>query len=266
VISAIPSASGAPRLARHAPAPALAAHVECYWTLEVDAANVPATVRALPDGRSDLVLDLLASPAQAHLGGAREQAATYVHDKPARLLGASLQPGAAFQLLGVAADALTADWRPLESLIGPSARALADRVAAAEGEPERLALLDTFLGARLRASVADPRVARAVKALESSGGALPVGELGKQAGASPRNLSRLFSQWVGVSPKRLARIVRAQAALRRVADGGADLAQLAADHGYADQAHLAREMRELFGAPPGELAEIFKRLSDPFNP
>jgi AraC-like DNA-binding protein len=72
----------------------------------------------------------------------------------------------------------------------------------------------------------------------------------------------------GPGPKRFARIVRAQVALGRLAvDGGrgGDLAQLAAELGYADQAHFTREMRELFGAAPGALAEIFKRLADPFN-
>ena len=51
-----------------------------------------------------------------------------------------------------------------------------------------------------------------------------------------------------MSPKVAARLVRFEAARRRL--GTVPLARLAAEHGFADQAHLAREFRALGGAPP----------------
>ena len=49
-------------------------------------------------------------------------------------------------------------------------------------------------------------------------------------------------------PKTAARLIRFEAARARL--GTVPLARLAAEHGFADQAHLAREFRALGGAPP----------------
>jgi Helix-turn-helix domain len=63
-----------------------------------------------------------------------------------------------------------------------------------------------------------------------------------------RHLAARFERDVGVSPKQAARLIRFEAARRRL--GAVPLARLAAEHGYADQAHLAREFRALAGTPP----------------
>jgi len=57
-----------------------------------------------------------------------------------------------------------------------------------------------------------------------------------------------FAEDVGAPPKVAARLVRFEAVRRRL--GSAPLARLAADGGFADQAHLSREFAALAGAPP----------------
>jgi transcriptional regulator GlxA family with amidase domain len=70
---------------------------------------------------------------------------------------------------------------------------------------------------------------------------------------STRRLRELFVREVGVSPKRLARILRFRAALERLAAAPAvDLTQLALECGYYDQAHLDRDFRELASMTPSE--------------
>jgi AraC-like DNA-binding protein len=66
----------------------------------------------------------------------------------------------------------------------------------------------------------------------------------------------------GYGPKTLDRVLRLQRflALGR-AEPAAGLARLAADAGYADQAHLGHECRALAGATPGELIAQTSRLS-----
>jgi AraC-like DNA-binding protein len=127
-------------------------------------------------------------------------------------------------------------------------------------------VLDAFQGARLAAVEADSRVRTAIDEIVAARGDVGVAAVWQQAYASPRQLGRLFDDWVGMSPKRFARVVRAQAVIRRLADDpAADLATLAAELGYSDHAHLTRELRALTGAPPRELAarlqaaESFKR-------
>ena len=233
---------------------------ECYWTLRVE--QPPAKLRIVPDGQVDLVFDLLGG--EAHVGGAREAPFEVIHDRATSLLGVSLLPGSASSLLGVAAGALSVDWRPLSEAVGPVACVLVESLQSAESVSVRLGLLEAFLLARLGQK--DARVERALRAIDDSHGSIDIARLGRDSGASPRNLGRLFQEWVGLSPKRFARIVRAQAALRRLAEQpGADLSALAAELGFADHAHLTREVRAVAGAAPSRLAETFKRKSDSFK-
>ncbi|MCZ4495406.1 MAG: AraC family transcriptional regulator, partial [Conexibacter sp.] len=69
-----------------------------------------------------------------------------------------------------------------------------------------------------------------------------------------RQLRRRFVRAVGYWPATLARVQRFQRFLGHAQrTPGASLARLAADAGYADQAHLARECRRLAGVPPSAL-------------
>jgi AraC-like DNA-binding protein len=238
----------------------LADRVNAYWTLSVEAP--PARVRVIPDGQVDLVFDL--DRGEAHIGGAPNAAFEVTHDRPTHLLGATFLPGAAAALLDAPAGSLTTAWQPLAAVLGPVAGAVAHHVASAPDLDTRLAVVETFLLRRLRQT--DPRVDRAVRAIEASGGQLDVERLGRRSGASARNLSRLFHQWVGLPPKRFARIVRAQVALRRLTGGTpVDLAALAAELGFSDHAHLTREVRTVLGEAPSTLAGTFKRTSDSFK-
>ena len=69
---------------------------------------------------------------------------------------------------------------------------------------------------------------------------------------SERQLRRRCHHLVGYSPTRLARVLRLQRALE-LARSGVDLARVAHECGYADQAHLSREVRDLAGVPPTRL-------------
>ncbi|MBI5105949.1 MAG: AraC family transcriptional regulator, partial [Solirubrobacterales bacterium] len=95
----------------------------------------------------------------------------------------------------------------------------------------------------------DPLVRRAV--LGVAGG---VEELARDAALSERQLRRRFDDAVGFGPRTLRRVLRLQHFLRLAERApGATLARLAADAGFADQAHLARDCRDLAGAPPSVL-------------
>ncbi|MGH6916056.1 MAG: helix-turn-helix domain-containing protein, partial [Geminicoccales bacterium] len=82
-----------------------------------------------------------------------------------------------------------------------------------------------------------------------------VRDLCRDAGVSERQLRRRFRAAVGYGPKTLDRILRLQRALALNAapEARLGLAALAADAGYADQAHMSREFAELSGASPAAL-------------
>jgi AraC-like DNA-binding protein len=129
----------------------------------------------------------------------------------------------------------------------------------AQSSRERFALLDAFLLARLFATSTEPRIQHAIATIVAQDGAVDIEALGRSAGVSPRNLGRLFDDWVGMPPKRFARIVRLQSVLRRLQeDPLLDLTRLAQECGYSDHAHLTREMQVLAGISPSALAERFR--------
>ncbi|MEU4775790.1 helix-turn-helix domain-containing protein, partial [Micromonospora sp. NPDC023644] len=72
------------------------------------------------------------------------------------------------------------------------------------------------------------------------------------AGLDPRALHRWCRHLFGYGPKTLARILRMGRALA-LARAGTPLAEVAARCGYADQAHLTRDVRDLAGVPPTAL-------------
>lgn len=123
------------------------------------------------------------------------------------------------------------------------------------------------------------RDARHTAAVEILGGwlgerALPVTEQGSQANAmadlldgdptirtlddaaahlhsSPRTLQRLATRYVGLAPAEMIRRRRLQEAAERVrSDPDASLAEIAADLGYTDHAHLTRDFKVQLGFTP----------------
>lgn len=90
-------------------------------------------------------------------------------------------------------------------------------------------------------------------------GNVSVAELARRVGVSERSLHRGCLAWAGAAPKPLLRVMRVRRAASLVA-AATPLAELAADLGFADQAHLSREMRELWGTTPAALraSDFFK--------
>jgi AraC-like DNA-binding protein len=90
----------------------------------------------------------------------------------------------------------------------------------------------------------------------AAGGLLPLAAL---LGVSPFRLSRAFSRHLGVSLTRYRNRVRVERALDRLEAGASDLAALAADLGFADQAHLCRTMRDHLGQPPSAVRRLLRK-------
>ena len=172
------------------------------------------------------------------------------HQGSAAGLQIDLEPVAARALLGVPAGELAHRTVGLEDLLGSRADEVAERLHGLSGATERFALLDDELRHALGAArhACRPDVLRAWTLLERSGGRMRVSELAETLGCSRRHLVNQFAQEIGAPPKLAARIVRFERARRRL--GTAPLAELAAECGFADQAHLSREFAEFAGVPP----------------
>ena len=205
------------------------------------------------------------------LGGLHSVPALITHAGAQSGIQVALRPLGARALLGLPAGELAALDLPAEAVLGGVCAELRDRVRSAAGWPERFAVLDEILLRRAGLSwAADaavaPEVSWAWHELLREGGATRVSELAAGTGWSERHLTSRFRAEIGLAPKAAARVVwfdRARKLLVRKLTAGGDylLADLAADCGYFDQAHLAREFRTLAGCPPSQwLAEEFRNV------
>jgi AraC-like DNA-binding protein len=170
-------------------------------------------------------------------------------------------PGVAGRWLGVPASELVNRHRPLDEVWDRrSVGALADRLAHAPSGAAAAIELEQALIARLPGvAAADPIVEATVAAMDGAGAAAKsvVGELIAGFGWSERTLRRHCHEAFGYGPKTLERILRFQRFLRLLPATRTPLAVLASEAGYADQAHLAREVRRLSGqSPSGLMAEL----------
>jgi AraC-like DNA-binding protein len=174
------------------------------------------------------------------------------------LVAARLLPGAA-PMLGVEVGALDEGWTPLDRFLPrPVVLRLVRAVSRATSDDARVAAFDAFFSDRLLNRELDPRLSKALRIVFDEKGDVAMARLARACGAHTRTLNRLFEQWVGLSPKRFARIVRFQAAMRALPDGRSG-AEIAAVLGYTDQAHFIRELRELFGDTPREVVRLASR-------
>jgi AraC-like DNA-binding protein len=167
------------------------------------------------------------------------------------VVGIRMRPGAAGALLGIPAIELRDDRVPLDAIWAAFGRELAGRLDDAEdARGRRMRMEGALLHRRADADAADPLVLDALRKLGMPGSR--VGRLVEELAISERQLRRRFRAAVGYGPKTADRVLRFQRFVSR-APNGDGLARIAADLGYADQAHLTRECVELSGLPPTQL-------------
>jgi AraC-like DNA-binding protein len=214
------------------------------WTAARAADASPA--RVLPDG----CMDLIFHRGKGLLVAGADRTATLVHGPPGQWYGVRLAPGAGPSVFGPPANELRDRRVPLAGL-WPAARVrkLTDRLAELPAA-EVIRLLETVVADRLGAAGGPDPLATAVVSRLRTGA--PVGAVAAELGIEVRTLHRRCCALFGYGPKTLARILRLLRA-RALAVAGVPAAEVAVRCGYADQAHLCREVRALAGVPLGAL-------------
>jgi AraC-like DNA-binding protein len=173
-------------------------------------------------------------------------------------VGVRFRVGAAGSALRVRARDLLDGYADLQTVWGDEGAALAERLAAAPTLDAAVEVLTAAVARRLPPPGAIDPVVRAA-AVGAARPHTPVETLGAGLGIGERQLRRRFDEAVGYGPKTLQRVLRFQRFLaladaeRRADAPAADLARLAFEAGYADQAHLTRECGRLAGLPPAAL-------------
>lgn len=251
-----------PRYEELPPPAALAAYIACCWSFEIPPGTEPFAHALIPDGSVHVVLARLAAlPLHRVVVRGPTATARWVTLQPGDAFrGVRLRPGASEALLGIAPGALDGQSLPLTSVHPPLAASLDAPLAAARTAEEIHGALTQ--GLALLASGArppDPVIRSCVMELLDTHGNARIGELAQAAGISERQLRRRFLSAVGLTPKHFSRSIRVRAACITLAQSpSASLASVALEAGYADQAHLSREIAAVFGSTARGLAAMIR--------
>jgi AraC-like DNA-binding protein len=224
----------------------------------VEAADTPD---ALPD----------ACPNPLILGGLHVHASHVRQRRGQAGIQLAVHPLASRALFGLPSAELSVSDFDGATMLGRRAMALRDRVAETHRWPDAFTLVSEYLvNARRRRDgvTVRPEVVYAWRLPERAQGRLAVSVMADRVGVSERHLTTLFRREVGRSPKTVAMLMRFEHATAAISEslrrrGRVDLAAVAADTGYYDQAHLSREFVRFAGVPPRRwLTEEFRNIQD----
>jgi AraC-like DNA-binding protein len=167
----------------------------------------------------------------------------------------NLTPLGARLLFGLPLDALARRVVSFDDVLPKEQRRLAERLGNMPSWDIRFRALERFLLDRLSGVPSQVAPAAwAVRRILAAGGAIDIGQVADELGYSHKHMITLFRDGVGVRPKLFAGIVRFDRVVHRLrARDSCSWAELALAMGYADQAHLAREIRRFSGFSPTEL-------------
>jgi AraC-like DNA-binding protein len=227
------------RYQRHAfesPSPELARWVERYWIVSWDYAE-PYRQKIVPYPNVQLTF----RDGGARVRGVRSRHRIEVLAGSGGIFGVSFRAGCFRPFLDAPVSTLTDHVVEATRLLDP---VLPD--------PPRLAAVEAYL--RRQLPPPDPRAdeaAEIVARIAARPELTRVDALAREAGSSVRALQRLFAEYVGIGPKWVIRRYRLHEVTERLAAGTPiDWARLAAHLGYADQAHLTRDFKDVFGESP----------------
>ncbi len=234
----------------HEPPPELAEVVERFWSVRWDLrGRRPHLQHTLSNASVHLCFERGNSRVQGVVTGRF----TRLLEGRGRVFGVKFRPAGFHVFLGSSLADVADRCLPVCWVFGPEGDALVSRVLDMEDEASMAAEAGEFL--RHRLPPPDPTVAavnRVAALIVADRSITRVDHVVRLSGLRKRTLQRLFREYVGVSPKWIIQRYRLHEAARRLEEGhDVDLAALALDLGYFDQAHFVRDFKAIVGRPPG---------------
>lgn len=246
-----------PRYQQFQPIEAFRPLVDAYWVNRPGPADDGGPFdRVLPDGCIDLVFRGGADDARLFSSALVERPIFLTGGNSAWFVGVRFRPAMARAIL---------DLEPVEcrgrdipaGAFDARLRLLEEELQECAAPEQALAILRRAIDARLAHSahrIAPARVREAVRLLARGGDDDHVRGIARALGIAERSLHRDLVRWSGLAPKSMARILRMQRTMTAISGGQMPLAGVALRMGYADQAHMTRELKSLTGFTPAEIA------------
>jgi len=241
------------RLERYAPPPDLAPYIEWYWMVAWDLApGVVHVQRTLPSPCIQVVFDRGRSAAFGVMTGSFD----YTLAGKGAVFGARFRPGAFRCVLGRAVQTITNEQLPVSAVFGGNDEQDEHSVlnAAEAGNEHAMVAAASAIFRRVLPKSPDPQIERVENIMElirQHREITQVAQLAARLSLRLRTLQLLFREYVGASPKWVIRRNRLLDAADQLAHGtDVDLATLAQNLGYYDQAHFTSDFEQLVGKPP----------------
>jgi AraC-like DNA-binding protein len=246
------------------PTEALSDFVKCFWTLTSPREDNPERQRIVPDGCMEMIIhcgDLYRQfkddgnsfiQPRSFVFGQLTQPLEIVPTGVTEIMAVRFHPDGFIPFCTMPIAAMENRPVSLTELYEQEGDTLAHTVIAASTFQNRIAILEDFLVQRLKdTKTIDTITAASVDALLTLKGQLSVDQMAEQQTISRRQLERRFATTVGLSPKQLSKIIRLQHTLKNMEKNPSNnLASLAVENGYFDQAHFIKDFREFTGMTP----------------
>lgn len=222
-------------------------HIDRFWFCGRSAVSVS---EILPDGCVDVVFRLSASSIETLLFGPVTRKISFPLRADSEYFGVRFRVGQASRFLS---------HRPAEMVnrygsIGMFPILNGEQFINLRTFQDRCSLLeDTLLSSLAREDVRPDVIDWAVRTIECRKGMVEVGRLARECDLSLRQFERRFGERVGLAPKTFCRVVRFQHALSALRGGlSGNLANLAAEFGFANQSHFIRDFKSLCNYLPSD--------------
>ncbi|MCQ4087641.1 helix-turn-helix domain-containing protein [Saccharibacillus sp. JS10] len=240
------------RLLRYDPAPELAGFVRHYWTVEweLDAAE-SYQQEVVPNPCANLVIE------HGRTSCYMPSTSRFSHllQGKGSVFGVKFLPGGFYPFYRESLSELIGNSLPVDRVLRSNAVAL-EQALDTTNDVGLCELMDMLLlEAKPQMDHETKLLSEIFKAIAGRQDLTKVDELCKLFGIEKRNLQRLFSRRVGLTPKwviRLHRLQEAAEALDRGKEQGTrtKLLHLSQELGYHDQAHFIKDFKAVIGVTP----------------
>jgi AraC-like DNA-binding protein len=205
-------------------------------------------------------IHVIFEPSGALVAGIQTHMFTRLLEGESQVFGIKFKPGGFRPFLNFPASKIADRTVPAKRILG-NVDALAAIVLSTCAENQKVeAANDFFRACRPKPDPTASLAGELVNRILEDRSIKTVDDLVRIAGIGKRSLQRVFSEYVGASPKWVIRRYRLHELIERSNSGeGPEWSQLALDLGYFDQAHLINDFRTITGYSPTEYLEVIRK-------
>lgn len=246
----------------YAPYQLLSPYIKCYWFLEGILPNEALQPeRIFPDGCMELIVhygeafqkltgNKLEKQANVFVFGQLEEFIELVPAAVTGVMGVKFFPSGLAHFSSLPVNEIKHQAVELHHIFKADSNQLLAEIGESKSIPEKAQCMDKFLLKHLQDARRNTGLVQAMmQHIYACNGSIAVSELVSKYHISERQLERIFSREIGLSPKNFSRIVRFQQVFKLAASAGS-LTSLAFDAGFFDQAHFSREFKSFTGLSP----------------